>query len=180
MTDPAGAGGTSAAVDVLIEDDRWSDIALNTDAPVWIAAALVAAGQEALAAEVSLLACDDTRIAALNAEFRGKPAATNVLSWPDQNFPDRPAGAPPPPPVVDASAGDAAAPVFLGDIAIAYETIAREAAEAGKTLKAHSCHMIVHGTLHLLGYDHVRDEDAELMEKVEIVALARLGFANPY
>lgn len=68
----------------------------------------------------------------------------------------------------------------LGDIALAYETIAREANEQGKKLKAHITHLTIHGVLHLLGYDHEADDDAEAMEALEIAILARMGIANPY
>jgi probable rRNA maturation factor len=82
--------------------------------------------------------------------------------------------------VPDLPEGDAHDPEELGDIAIAWETCAREAAEQGKALETHVTHLLVHATLHLLGYDHQNDEDAALMEGTEIRVLARLGVANPY
>jgi probable rRNA maturation factor len=111
-------------------------------------------------AEVSLLFCDDARIRDLNKRFRGQDKPTNVLSFPG------------PEPIEEALA--------LGDIAIAFETVAREATEQNKTLEQHSRHMIVHGFLHLLGFDHEDDEEAEAMEALEIRILARQGVANPY
>ena len=100
----------------------------------------------------------------LNREYRGKDRPTNVLS-----FPSGTEGLP-----VGAS------PVPLGDLAICARVVAREAREQGKSLAAHWAHMVVHGTLHLLGYDHEVDADARRMERREILLLKELGFANPY
>ncbi|MCW2274158.1 rRNA maturation RNase YbeY [Rhodoblastus acidophilus] len=111
-------------------------------------------------AEVSLLLCDDARIRVLNAQFRGMDKPTNVLSFPG------------PEPIETAH--------VLGDIAVAYETVAREAEEQGKPLPHHFCHMIVHGFLHLLGYDHETDDEADAMEASEARALQRMGIADPY
>ncbi len=111
-------------------------------------------------AEVSFLFGDDARIRELNRQFRGKDQPTNVLSFPG------------PEPLESA--------LFLGDIALAFETIAREAQEQGKSLQDHSRHMIVHGFLHLLGYDHEDDAEADEMEAVEIRVLRALGVENPY
>lgn len=118
-----------------------------------------AAAAEGAQGTVSLLLGDDAAIAALNSEFRGKAGPTNVLSFP----PSAPAE-----------------PGFLGDIALAAETIAREAGEQGKSFEAHAAHMVVHGFLHLLGYDHDDDAQAEEMEARERSILAALGIADPY
>ena len=134
------------------------------------------AGLGAQGYALCLMACDDTRIATLNTQFRGKPPPTNVLSWPSQDRSPDTFGDPPPPP----DPGDAANPLHLGDIALAWETCTREAGDQAKPLNDHACHLIVHGVLHLLGYDHDDDEDATLMERIEIGALATLGIANPY
>ncbi|GAA6158814.1 rRNA maturation RNase YbeY [Ruegeria sp. HU-ET01832] len=125
--------------------------------------------------EISLLACDDVRIADLNAEFREKPSATNVLSWPAEDLAADIAGQPPLSPTPDFT-GETA----LGDIAISFDTCAREAAEAGKAMDDHVSHLIIHGMLHLLGYDHIRDPDATLMERVEVEILGKLGIDDPY
>lgn len=157
-------------VDCMIEDQRWSRIGLETMAQT--AAEAVFAHLELQGAfEISLLACNDARIAELNADFRGKPKATNVLSWPSEERAPEVAGDMPDLEGLDEE---------LGDIAIAYETCAREAEEAGKTMADHCTHLLVHGTLHLLGFDHETDEDAALMEGHETDILAKLGIADPY
>lgn len=115
-------------------------------------------------ASVSLLFCDDARIKALNRDFRGKDKATNVLSFPGPEPLDN---------RLDAA-------LALGDIALARETIFREAQEQAKTPDNHCRHMIVHGLLHLLGFDHEDDEEAEEMEATEIAILERLGVENPF
>mgnify|MGYP005992599593 CR=1 FL=1 len=115
------------------------------------------------------------RIADLNADFRGKPTPTNVLSWPAEER-----GA-----ATDGDLPLAVEPDFdgaleLGDIAIAYDTCAREAIDANKSLEDHLRHLVVHGVLHLLGYDHIRDLDATVMEALEVEILGNMGLDNPY
>jgi probable rRNA maturation factor len=158
-------------VDCIVEDDRWADI----DALAQIATDAVfdRLGLEASAFEVSLLACDDARITTLNADFRDKPLATNVLSWPSDERAAAIDGEMPVPPQVGPEAE-------LGDIAIAYDTCAREAIEADKSMRDHTLHLLVHGTLHLLGFDHERDRDATLMEGLETEILGKLGIRDPY
>ncbi|MFT4962385.1 MAG: putative rRNA maturation factor, partial [Paracoccaceae bacterium] len=125
--------------------------------------------------DISLLACSDARIADLNRDFRNKPTATNVLSWPADDLAADQPGATPTPPEPDMT-GE----LSLGDIAIAFETCEREAADAGKPMADHVTHLIVHGVLHLLGYDHIRDPDATLMERLEGEILGNLGMDDPY
>lgn len=151
------------------------DIALLVESPLWTdedawraaAARAVAAAVDVaeldvpVGAELSLVLTDDAAIRDLNREHRGKDKATNVLSFPGFD-PDE---APEP---------------LLGDIVIAYETVAREAAEEAKPIADHFCHLVVHGMLHLFGYDHETDDDAEVMEAEERRVLARLGIADPY
>jgi probable rRNA maturation factor len=121
-----------------------------------------AAAHEGAAGEVSLLLGADEAIAALNQQWRGKAGPTNVLSFPPGGAPARsPAG-------------------FLGDIALAAETIAAEAEFQGKRFDAHAAHLVVHGFLHLLGYDHQNPSDAEAMEARERAILASLGIEDPY
>ncbi|WP_136634513.1 rRNA maturation RNase YbeY [Pseudooceanicola onchidii] len=159
-------------VDVMTEDDRWTDLGIAPLAEAAARAALTHLGLDPEDWEVSLLACDDARIADLNAEFRAKPTPTNVLSWPSE---ERAAEIP-------GDRPDLPEPGFdpeLGDIAIAYDTCAREA-EGNKPLAEHVSHLIVHAVLHLLGYDHENDPDAALMEGLETEILGKMGLPDPY
>jgi probable rRNA maturation factor len=168
--------GQVVPVEVLIEDARWAEAGLEALAGRAVAATLQAAGLDPAVCLVSLMGCDDARIAGLNAGFRGKTVPTNVLSWPtDDLSPDAPGGLPRAP-----EAGTTEDPAELGDIALAYDTCAREAAEAGLPFDHHVLHLIVHGTLHLLGHDHIREPDADLMEAREVAVLASLGVSDPY
>jgi probable rRNA maturation factor len=149
--------------DITVESERWADLDLE---PL-VHRALEAARAEsettlAPTAEVSLLFCDDARIQELNREWRRLDKPTNVLSFPASE-PGRLETAP-----------------LLGDIAIAFETVERESRDEQKALPDHVSHMIVHGFLHLLGFDHETEMDAEKMESAERRALARLGIADPY
>lgn len=163
-------------VDTVFEDERWQAFGLEPLAEA--AARAVFAGLE-LAVDgflISLLACDDARIAALNTEFRGKPQPTNVLSWPsDERAADIPGGVPDLP-----EPGSADDPEELGDIAIAYETCMAEASSQNKSPRDHVTHLMVHGILHLLGYDHIDDADAAIMESLETRILAGMGISDPY
>ena len=113
---------------------------------------------------IGLLFTSDARIAEINGQWRGKATATNVLSFPVSAATPVPAGEPRP----------------LGDIVMAYGVIAREALEQKKPFGHHVTHLIVHGVLHLLGYDHEKDDEAGVMEAREIMILAELGMENPY
>jgi len=113
-------------------------------------------------AEVSLCLADDARLRALNLRWRGLDKPTNVLSFPAAP-PGRPAGS-----------------ITLGDIALSYETLAREASELGVPLADHYRHLVAHGFLHLIGYDHGKAKEAERMEALETRIMARLGAADPY
>lgn len=157
-------------VDCMIEDKRWAALGLETLAEAAAAATFQQLGLQGF--EVSLLACNDTRIAELNADFRGKPTPTNVLSWPSEER---------------GAAHDGGQPLAparhdpeLGDIAIAYDTCAAEAQASGNSLPDYATHLIIHGILHLLGYDHDRDQDATLMEGLETTILGNMGLADPY
>lgn len=146
--------------------ERTLEVDLVAACPLWsgheenlskaLAAAAAAEGKHGA---VSLLLGDDAAIAALNQEFRGKAGPTNVLS-----FPPAPGG----------EEG------FWGDIALAAETIVEEAEFQGKSFANHAAHLVVHGFLHLLGYDHMQPEDAEAMEARERAILATLGIEDPY
>lgn len=159
-------------VDVVLEDDRWDGIGLDALAERAVAATLAHLGL-GTGREVAILGADDARIAGLNADFRGKPQPTNVLSWPSEERGAAEAGGVPDPPE---QGGDPS----LGDIALAWETCAREAADAGIAMADHATHLLVHATLHLLGYDHIRDADGDLMESVEVAILQDLGLPDPY
>lgn len=112
-------------------------------------------------AEVTIRIVDETESQQLNFDYREKDKPTNVLSFPFQC-----------PPGIELP--------LLGDLVICAQVVAREAQEQQKTLQAHWAHMVVHGSLHLLGFDHINDADAEEMEAEEIQILQDLGFANPY
>ncbi|MBY5989409.1 rRNA maturation RNase YbeY [Roseovarius atlanticus] len=162
-----------SGVDCLIEDDRWQDVGLEALAARAAEATLAHLGLDPAEWEIAVLGCDDARIAALNEDFRDKPGPTNVLSWPSAERAAEVDGALPEPP-------EAGPDPELGDIAIAYETCAKEAEAAGRPMQDHVTHLIVHGILHLLGYDHVRDKDATLMERTEVEILGKLGLPDPY
>ena len=163
MTAASVQAAQGLTVDVLAQSPQW-DAQPGAEATVRRAIVQAAAveGTADPAAEVSVLLCDDAVIAALNARWRGREEPTNVLSFP----------APP--------AGDAGAPAHLGDIAIACETVIREAQEQGRPVSRHLAHLAVHGFLHLLGYDHGTDDEAERMEQLERDILASLGIPDPY
>jgi probable rRNA maturation factor len=149
------------SVEILFEDPRWEAAALEEIAGAACAAALAHLGLDPEDCEISLLACDDARIAGLNAEFRAKPAATNVLSWPAEDLaPEADGDAPARP-----GPGFGGGPAELGE---------------GKKFNDHVTHLVVHGCLHLLGHDHVRPRDAARMERLEAEILAKLGVADPY
>jgi probable rRNA maturation factor len=116
-----------------------------------------------LATELSLVFTDDASIREINAEWRDQDKPTNVLSFPA--FPLKPGGMPGP---------------MLGDIVIARETVEREAVDLGKSFDDHLTHLMVHGFLHLFGYDHMNMVEAEIMEGLETRILAKLGLSDPY
>jgi probable rRNA maturation factor len=162
-------------VQLTLDIDGW-------EAPQCLASTWEALAQEAASAvggcaselakaslEVSLVLTTDAEVQALNREWRDKDKPTNVLSFPMVER-DELLGLP-----------DDGPPVLLGDIALARETCAREAAEKQVPLEHHAAHLIIHGFLHLAGYDHVTSEaDAAEMEHLEVTALAKLGIADPY
>lgn len=165
---------TADFISINIEDSRWQDLDIEALTERAAIATLKHLGIKYADFEISLLACDDARIADLNAEFRGKPAATNVLSWPSQER-ARP-GKHPHPPLQHPSG----MPEELGDIAIAFDTCLREASAANKPVQEHVTHLLIHGVLHLLGYDHISDQDAGIMQGLEAEVLGKLGICDPY
>jgi probable rRNA maturation factor len=151
-------------IDLVAEAGSWpAERELAVLARQAVDAVLAAIGAGAAASELSIVFSDDARVRALNAGWRGKDAPTNVLSFPA--FPHGHRGALPP---------------LLGDVVLAAETVAREAAAEGKPLAHHITHLIVHGILHLIGYDHETDAEAEEMEELERRILAGLDIPDPY
>jgi probable rRNA maturation factor len=152
-------------VSIDVEDDAWSAVAgLEELTRATVHAALTAAGEKPAEREVAVLFTDDQSMAAINAAWRGRDKPTNVLSFP----------APDDMPLPEAVARP------LGDIVLASGVVAREAREQGKTLRDHTAHLIVHGVLHLVGFDHEDDADAEDMERLEAAILKGLGIPDPY
>ncbi len=163
-------------VDIVFEDNRWLTLGLQQLAGRATKETLEHVGLDADTFEITLLACDDFRIAELNGAFRDKPAPTNVLSWPSEERASKKDGeAPALPETVDTGEQNE-----LGDIAISWGTCQREAVDSQKSMADHTVHLTVHGILHLLGYDHSRDKDATLMEQLETEILGKLGIADPY
>ena len=145
-------GVLAAAAEAALAATRYGDI-------------IAAPGQ----VEVSIRLTDDDEVQALNAQWRGKDKPTNVLSFP-QLEPDE----------LDQALASPGEELLLGDIVLAHQTCAREAADKQISVTAHATHLVVHGTLHLLGYDHIDDEEALVMEALERQILAGLGHADPY
>ena len=164
-----------AEIDILVEDTRWDNVPLTALCRRAFAAVFEDRGISGKGYVLSVLACDDERITKLNEEFRDKPAPTTVLSWPEHDLAPLVDGENPGPPPPSTEFDDS-----LGDIAISYDTCAKEAAEMDLPLDAHVTHLLVHGALHLLGFDHERDGDAALMEGLETKILASLGVKDPY
>jgi probable rRNA maturation factor len=149
-------------MEAAVESGGWGEAEpLQALAEKAFAAAAEEAGLEGVF-DVSLLFCDDAAIRILNRDWRGKDKATNVLSFPGP----------------DAVQPDGSE--HLGDVALAHETVMREAAEEGKPFNHHVTHLLVHGFLHLAGYDHEDEAEAEDMERLERVILARLAIPDPY
>ena len=152
----------SFAIDISAEATGWEKIP-GMEACVRRAAEAAMLDGEAPPSEISVVLSDDEHIRELNRHHRGMDKPTNVLSFPAARM-KTPAGT----------------PRFLGDIVLAFETCEREAADETKPLENHVAHLVVHGVLHLLGYDHEDDEEAEMMEARERQILAKLGIPDPY
>ena len=149
--------------DVIIADDRWQsffDTSLEQDTKTLVrfCAGLI----EDKRFDMCLRWTNDAEMQSLNAQFRDKDKATNVLSFPNE---------------LPSADGEA---LFLGDVAFGFETMAGEAQQMGVSIEAHMRHLIIHGLLHLMGFDHETEEDATEMEGLEIAALAVIGVSNPY
>ena len=157
--------------DVIAEDPRWRGTGIESLASRAVEATLDHLDLDPDEWNVTVLACDAARIAALNARFRDTPAPTNVLSWPSVERSAAKRGARPEPPDGDPE---------LGDIAISFETCLAEARDGGISLEAHVLHLVIHATLHLLGYSHDGDSDADLMEATETAILHSLGVPDAH
>ncbi|MER8919172.1 rRNA maturation RNase YbeY [Mesorhizobium sp. M0802] len=160
-----GGGDSSVPVeiDMSVEAGDWPDEAALTRLVDRAVSAAFAETAAAGPSELSIVFSNDAHIRTLNAGWRGKDKATNVLSFPAFPFPR-----------------GGKLPPMLGDIVLAAETVAREAALEDKPFENHITHLVIHGLLHLLGYDHETDAEAEEMEAIERSALARLAIPDPY
>jgi len=149
-------------IDVIVRSARWRK---RSTAKTIVKKAVLAAADAVSTprAELAIVLSDDSAIRTLNRDWRGKNAPTNVLSFPAA----RP------------GKGLSASP-YIGDVIIAYQTVAREAAAEGKPFNHHLAHLAVHGFLHLLGHDHENDRDADKMERLERKILKRLAIPDPY
>jgi probable rRNA maturation factor len=157
----------TADIAVIIEHPAWTELLPDIEERCrTVAAAALGAGELEEEAELSIVLADDETVRALNRDWRGQDKPTNVLSFAaldDEGAPVVPG-----------------APLLLGDVVLAFETTAREAAEMGKPLADHLGHLVVHGVLHLLGWDHQDDEEAAEMEGLETSLLEALGIPDPY
>jgi probable rRNA maturation factor len=159
------------ATDIVIESKLWK-AQPGVKAILQRAVAEAAAAARTSGGELAIVLTDDSAIRTLNRDWRGKDQPTNVLSFPAPAA-SSPAGK-------DAWSLPGAPERLLGDIVIAYETVAREAEAAERPFRHHLAHLAVHGFLHLLGHDHIAEEEAQTMEAMEIAVLARLKVPNPY
>ena len=165
--------GRDLEIELIIEDQRWSQI--SKDFSFLKEASLLALCQQAtetapLAMKsphrlAVLVMSDDVSIRNLNKTYRGKDKATNVLSFPSTE---------------SLLPGEENEPVHIGDVILAYDYVSEEAKNEKKVLQTHLSHLVVHGVLHLLGYDHETTKDAEAMETLEIKLMKQLGLENPY
>lgn len=165
-------------LDLMVEDPAWRDLwpDMQAQAEQVLATAAARVLPPSLSAELAVVLMDDTAVRALNRDYRGQDKPTNVLSFAALTGPQAlaartgrlPSGWPPD------------APLALGDIVLAFETVRQEAATQGKPFLNHARHLLVHGFLHLLGYDHGGDAAAMEMEGLEIAILKTLDVANPY
>lgn len=153
-------------ITIQIQDRRWKALLRPYCKTVreMCGAALSGVGCRVSGIGLTVVLADDAFVRELNKTYRGQDKPTNVLSFP--SLPDTRH------PIPDTR--------YLGDIVLARQTIEREAREQAKTVRDHAAHLLVHGTLHLLGYDHMRKKEAEEMEAIEIKVLKKLGINNPY
>jgi probable rRNA maturation factor len=159
---PAGYARAPLTVDLVRAGRDWAPTAAQIR--TWASAAL---GRRAAGAELAVRVVRAAESKRLNARYRGRNRPTNVLSFPVAQLPATPGG-------------PQGAPRPLGDLVICASVVRDEARQQHKTIKAHWAHLVIHGALHLLGYDHERDEEARRMERREVAVLKRFGITNPY
>jgi probable rRNA maturation factor len=152
-------------IDIDCRDDQWGSFLTKHTTEIRENINVLVSGHFDRPCEISLVFTRDAEIHELNKQYRGKDKPTNVLSFPgfDEDEPFAP----------DQH-------VHLGDIVMAFETIEREAHEQGKTFHDHATHMLIHGVLHLLGFDHIQEGERKEMEKIEIDFLRNIGINDPY
>lgn len=154
-------------VEIITQAKHWSKLG-DVDATIQCAVGCVANRPElkmAVAQSASVVLSDDDSVRQLNKMHRGLNKPTNVLSFPNASGPQH---------------SEPGEPPYLGDVVLGYETVVKEARDQNLATSDHLSHLVIHGLLHLFGYDHETDEDARQMEQLEISALAELGIANPY
>ena len=159
---PQGNEEFRLTVETVVDDRRWDEVGLDVVCRSACEAALKTTGYDRGQCEIGILGCSDEKIAGLNRRFRNVHGPTNVLAWP--------AG---PTAVEDLGVSE------LGNIAVAFETCMMEAKAQGKRPASHLAHLIVHACLHLVGFDHESEDEAEVMEAMELASLARLGIVDP-
>lgn len=156
----------SAIIEVAVAEHRWTSTVTGLEEfcqSIVLFTLKTVSRAPTGAIEVSVLLSNDAEIKDLNARYRGQNKATNVLSFPGYDLGD---------PIVPG--------MILGDIAVAYETVLRESEDQAKSIPTHLAHLLIHGTLHLLGFDHETDDEADIMEKIEVQIMTELGHADPY
>jgi len=168
---PDNAPKFDLSVDVAVQDERWFDVDGDPTAAVesTVRAVIGTVGLGFGAAfEISVVLGDDGLVQGLNRDFRKQDRPTNVLSFSLTEG----EGAP-----LSRNPGE---PVLLGDVVLAFDTVTQEAREQSKSFRDHTLHLVVHGVLHLMGYDHLTEAEARVMERMEQQVLADLGIADPY
>lgn len=163
------------SVALSIEDENWFDAFPDLEKKVEQAAVLAfnKAWRAKRTFEIGLILTDNDHVQELNATYRAKDKPTNVLSFPQFSLQELEGDETLPPLPLDAA-------LPLGDVFIAYDVVRQESVAENKSLEAHTLHMVVHGVLHLLGHDHMKTQEAEIMEKLECDILRDLGYPSPY
>ena len=163
---------------ILLKDKRWAEVPLEKIAESALKLVIENFLENKIHFEVSILASNDTKIREFNKNFRGQKTITNIISWPEHELqPKQPGHFPE---KLDKSKFDTEGTIFLGNLAISYERCSTEAKEKNVNFEDHMLHLLLHGFLHLVGFDHQNDLDANVMENIEIKLLSGVGIKNPY